>query len=66
MLCSTKKIVCLDDHGHSHELLFRRGQPWFCAFDLLHLNGEDLRNLPLIERKRALRKVVPNSSPFLV
>jgi bifunctional non-homologous end joining protein LigD len=28
------------------------------AFDLLHLNGEDLRGGPLIERKRALEKIV--------
>jgi hypothetical protein len=31
-----------------------------------HLNGKDLRNLPLIEQKRALRKVVPISSPVLI
>jgi ATP-dependent DNA ligase len=33
------EIVCLDDQGHSqfNELLFRRGTPCFCAFDLLHL-----------------------------
>ena len=62
------EIACLDDNGCSqfNELLFRRGQPRFCAFDLLHLNGKDLRQLPLIERKRALRKVVQNSSPFLM
>jgi ATP-dependent DNA ligase len=29
------------------------------AFDLLWLAGEDLRYLPLIERKRRLRSVVP-------
>lgn len=54
------EIVCIDDQGHSqfNELLFRRGTPNFSAFDLLHLNGKDLRNLPLIERKRALRKLI--------
>jgi bifunctional non-homologous end joining protein LigD len=28
------------------------------AFDLLWLNGEDLRELPLIERKKRLRKII--------
>lgn len=37
------EIACLDDNGHSqfNELLFRRGTPRFCAFDLLWLNGRD-------------------------
>jgi bifunctional non-homologous end joining protein LigD len=62
------EIVCVDEHGHSqfNELLFRRGSPRFAAFDLLYLNGKDLRQLPLIEQKRALRKVVPISSPVLI
>ena len=55
------EIVCLDENGHSqfNELLFHRGTPRFCAFDLLWLNGRDLRELPLIERKRSLRKLIP-------
>lgn len=28
------------------------------AFDLLYLNGRDLRKLPLIQRKAELRKIV--------
>jgi bifunctional non-homologous end joining protein LigD len=62
------EIVCLDDHGCSqfNELLFRRGTARFCAFDLLHLNGKDLQDRRLIERKWALRKVVPKNSAFLV
>src|SRR5215467_10591539 len=31
----------------------------FCAFDLLHLNGKDLRDQPLLERRAKLRKLVP-------
>jgi ATP-dependent DNA ligase len=31
----------------------------FFAFDLLFLNGRDLRRLPLLERKRRLRKLIP-------
>src|SRR5579862_3614833 len=42
------EIVCLDEGGCSqfNELLFRRGAPRFCAFDVLYLNGKDLRNRP--------------------
>jgi bifunctional non-homologous end joining protein LigD len=41
------EIVCLDRFGRSqfYELMFRRGQHFFYAFDLLWLNGEDLRSL---------------------
>jgi bifunctional non-homologous end joining protein LigD len=62
------EIACLDDQGYSqfNELLFRRGTPLFCAFDLLHLDGKDLRSLPLIERKRTLRKIVPQGSVSLL
>jgi ATP-dependent DNA ligase len=31
----------------------------FFAFDLLHLDGQDLRRTPLIERRAALRKLAP-------
>ncbi|TKB97191.1 MAG: DNA ligase D, partial [Mesorhizobium sp.] len=30
----------------------------FHAFDLLHLNGKDLRGAPLLERKRALQRLL--------
>lgn len=31
------------------------------AFDLLYLNGYDLRKLPLIERKKHLKKIIDGS-----
>lgn len=31
----------------------------FYAFDLLHLNGQDLTRLPLVERRALLREIVP-------
>jgi len=37
----------------------------FCAFDLLHLNGKDVRNSPLSERRAKLRELVPSEHPFL-
>src|SRR5207237_2578111 len=40
-----------------YELMFRRGAPFFYAFDLLWLDGEDLRALPLSDRKKRLRKL---------
>ena len=54
------EIVVLDEFRRSqfNDLLFRRGVLFFYAFDLLSLNGEDLRTLPLIERKARLRKLI--------
>jgi bifunctional non-homologous end joining protein LigD len=54
------EIACVDEYGRPvfRDLLFRRRQCVFIAFDLLFLNGEDLRLVPLIERKRLLKKVL--------
>src|SRR5688572_2481924 len=55
------EIVCLDDDGtpNFHKLLFRREWPHFYAFDVLELDGLDMRGLPLLHRKRLLRGIVP-------
>lgn len=37
----------------------------YLAFDLLFLNGRDLRPLPLIERKRRLKKLIALDHPML-
>jgi bifunctional non-homologous end joining protein LigD len=57
------EVVCLDANGISqfNELMSRKGKPVFYAFDLLWLNGEDLRSLPLIERKQRLYELVQGS-----
>jgi bifunctional non-homologous end joining protein LigD len=54
------EIACVDEAGRPvfRDLLFRRRQCVFIAFDLLYLNGKDFRTLPLIERKKALRKLL--------
>jgi bifunctional non-homologous end joining protein LigD len=54
------EIVVLDGTGRPqfYELLRRRGEPVFHAFDVLMLDGRDLRSLPLTERKNILRRVV--------
>jgi bifunctional non-homologous end joining protein LigD len=57
------ELVCLDDEGKSrfNQLLRRRAEPAFYAFDMLWLNGKDLRQLPLIERKKRLRQLIGKS-----
>jgi bifunctional non-homologous end joining protein LigD len=54
------ELVCLDATGKPqfYELLRRRGEPVFCAFDVLGLDGEDLRARPTIERKLILEDLV--------
>jgi bifunctional non-homologous end joining protein LigD len=58
------ELVCLDSRGHSqfYDLMFRRAQPVFYAFDLVWLNGKDLRQLPLLERKEHLRELILKSN----
>jgi bifunctional non-homologous end joining protein LigD len=62
------ELVCLDGDGKPNfrDLLFRREEPRFMAFDILWSEGKDLRNLPLIERKDRLRKLVPIGSDRLL
>jgi bifunctional non-homologous end joining protein LigD len=62
------EIVCLDGNGRPqfYDLLRRRGEPVFYAFDLLSFDGEDLRPRPLIERKRLLRSIVPGQPSVML
>jgi len=55
------EVVCLDrgDRPDFNALLFRHGVPVFVAFDVLAVNGRDLRAVPLLRRKAQLRCVVP-------
>ena len=50
------ELVVLDDEGKTlfYDLMFGRGQVFFYAFDIMYLDGEDLTDLPLIERKQRL------------
>jgi bifunctional non-homologous end joining protein LigD len=54
------EIVVLDGDGrpHFYDLLRLRGEPVFYAFDLLWLDGKDLRAHVLLERKRMLQELV--------
>lgn len=58
------EIVCLNDAGKTEfrDLLFRRGEARFVAFDLLSYDGQDLRFSPLTERKHKLRSILPTGS----
>ena len=55
------EIVFLGQGGRPefYNLMRRRRPQYFAAFDLLWLNGKDLRWLPLLERKRVLKSIVP-------
>lgn len=60
------ELVALDRFGRSRFQLLQnalRGKARlrYCVFDLLSLDGKDLRHLPLLERKRLLRSALPKS-----
>ena len=61
------EIIAADETGRPVFLDLLRGtrHPCYIAFDLLWLNGIDLRSLPLSERRRALQTVLPKASPVL-
>jgi ATP-dependent DNA ligase len=48
------------------DVLSRRASGCFIAFDLLWLNGEDMRSLPLIERKALLKRLLRRRSNHLI
>lgn len=62
------EIVILDSRGKSRfELLQHyqqtgKGNLVYYVFDILFLNGKDLRNQPLLERKKLLKKILPKNS----
>jgi bifunctional non-homologous end joining protein LigD len=53
------EVIVMSDAGPDfYALMFSRGTPQYAAFDLLWLDGKDLRALPLWRRKRRLAKLV--------
>ena len=55
------EIVAIDDEGRIDfwSLMRVQGHVHFAAFDILWLNGRDLRHLPLRQRKRRLKRLIP-------
>ena len=49
----------LHKSGRFYDLLFRSEWPYFLAFDVLSIDGEDLRGLPLVQSKRRLARIMP-------
>ncbi len=65
-LIDGEAIVCDDNGVAVFQLIrnFRRGNAaTLCAFDLIELNGEDLRQEPIEDRKLALKKLLDKSHP---
>jgi len=62
------EVICADETGRPIFLEMLRGRHPVCfvAFDLLWLNGEDLRPLPLVERKARLRRLLRRRSNHLI
>ena len=62
------EIVVVDDQGQPDFQKLQdyrksgRGHLLYYVFDLLHFEGHDLTNLPLLRRKELLKKVLPSSS----
>ena len=61
------EVVAFDEQGRVDFRLLMRGQGrlHYVAFDLLWLNGRDLRGKRLTERKRRLEQVIPMNTPEL-
>ena len=58
------ELVALDPHGVSRfqllqNALRKQAKVLYCVFDMMFCDGEDLRGLPLLERKKRLRSVLP-------
>ena len=61
------EVVCCDEKGVAafQMLRHRRNEPaaFLCAFDLLELNGTDLRREPIEVRKATLASILRKSRP---
>jgi bifunctional non-homologous end joining protein LigD len=62
------EIVALDEHGNSRFQSLQQGgaAERFVAFDLLWLEGEDLRQRPLEERRELLESLLADAQPPIV
>lgn len=66
------EIVCFDKNGKSdfgllqNSLKNKKNNLYYCVFDLLAFNGADLREVPLIERKQKLERLLFKAEKNLV
>ena len=64
------EAICTDDNGLAVFELIRRARHGdravLCVFDLIELDGQDLRRLPIEQRKRKLAKLVRGPHPGIV
>lgn len=62
------EVVILDSKGISRFQLLQnyqnthKGTLYYFVFDILYHNGHDLRNMPLVQRKEALKKILASSN----
>ena len=59
------ELVAIGKDGVSHFQLLQNAlrheaKLLYCAFDLMFADGEDLRKLPLLERKKRLKAILPH------
>jgi bifunctional non-homologous end joining protein LigD len=61
------EVIAADETGRPqfYDLLRQRRPPTYVAFDLLWLNGADLRPLPLIERRWRLQNILTEESAII-
>jgi bifunctional non-homologous end joining protein LigD len=61
------EVLAIDDGGeHTFRgLMSGQGHLHHAAFDLLWLNGRDLPDRPLIDRRKRLEQLIPRTTPFL-
>jgi bifunctional non-homologous end joining protein LigD len=61
------EVIAADETGRPqfYDLLRRPRAPAYVAFDLLWLDGADLRSLPLGERRKRLKAILPAKSPIV-
>jgi bifunctional non-homologous end joining protein LigD len=57
------ELCCLKPDGRCefYTLMFRRDRPFFMTFDLLWLDGRDLRQRSLSYRKQLVSRILPRS-----
>jgi ATP-dependent DNA ligase len=61
------EVIAADETGRPlfYDLLRDTRTPAYVAFDVIWLNGAELRPLPLIERRQHLQNILPNRSAII-